>query len=376
MSARPEASPATPATSASSGPSLHPPTVVVVTGLSGAGKSTALRTLEDLGFFCVDNLPTALAPQVVELCERANMRRVALGMDVRVREFLGEIGSVIEAIEKAGWGHVELVFCDASDEALLRRFNETRRPHPLNTAGDGALAVLDGVRLERERLAPLRARATRVIDTTNLSVHELRRDVISQFGPASGGAPRMVTRFVSFGFKYGPPVDADVVLDVRFLENPYFVRELKELPGTDPRVERFVLDLPETKEFIAKATDLLVFTLPRCEREGKSYLTVAIGCTGGRHRSVVIAAALAQGLTSALNVRIAVLHRDLARGDHARAEPVAIAVGSMTSDVLDTTIGHDATGPSSDGQTTAHELKGATSAPPPPNAFTTQGGDR
>jgi UPF0042 nucleotide-binding protein len=342
------------------------PTVVVVTGLSGAGKSTALRALEDLGFFCVDNLPTTLAPQVVSLCERADMRRVALGMDVRVREFLGEIGTVIEAIEAAGWGHVELVFFDASDEALLRRFSETRRPHPLNTAGDGAMAVLDGVRLERERLAPLRARATRVIDTTNLSVHELRRDVITQFGPASGGSPRMVTRFVSFGFKYGPPVDADVVLDVRFLENPYFVPGLRDLPGTDPRVQRFVLDLAETREFIEKATDLLTFTLPRCEREGKSYLTVAIGCTGGRHRSVVIAAALAEALGRGAEpgrVRILVVHRDVARGESssrvphgAHAPQESVAVSEVSID--------EVSGPSSAGQTD-HELKGATSAPPP-----------
>jgi len=360
--------------------SSPPPTVVVITGLSGAGKSTALRTLEDLGFFCVDNLPTALAPQVVELCERANMRRVALGMDVRVREFLGEIGSVIETIERAGWGRVELVFCDASDEALLRRFNETRRPHPLNTAGDGALAVLDGVRIERERLAPLRARATRVIDTTNLSVHELRRDVITQFGPASGGAPRMVTRFVSFGFKYGPPVDADVVLDVRFLENPYFVRELKELPGTDPRVESFVLGNDETKEFLAKAKDLLAFTLPRCEREGKSYLTVAIGCTGGRHRSVVVTSALAKTLAAELDVRIVVLHRDVGRGDHTRVERV-LAVGPATTGEACVDPALDALGPGSDGQTTAHELAGALSAPPPqksspPRGRSAPGGDR
>ena len=349
--------------------------MVVVTGLSGAGKSTALRTLEDLGFFCVDNLPTALAPQVVTLCERGNMRRVALGMDVRVREFLGEIGSVIEAIESAGWGTVELVFCDASDEALLRRFNETRRPHPLNTTGDGALAVLDGVRLERERLAPLRASATRVIDTTNLSVHELRRDVIQQFGPASGGAPRMVTRFVSFGFKYGPPVDADVVLDVRFLENPYFVDGLKELPGTDPRVIAFVLELDETKEFMAKAKDLLLFTLPRCEREGKSYLTVALGCTGGRHRSVVVAAALAEAITKELNVRIIVVHRDIARGDQARAEHAVLpALVREARESSDASL-QELAGPSSDGQTTDHELKGATSAPPP-HAVGMQGGER
>jgi len=360
----------------------HSPTVVVVTGLSGAGKSTALRTLEDLGFFCVDNLPTAIAPQVVKLCERADMRRVALGMDVRVREFLGEIGTVIEAIEVAGWGHVELLFCDASDEALLRRFNETRRPHPLNTAGDGALAVLDGVRLERERLAPLRARATRVIDTTNLSVHELRRDVITQFGPASGGAPRMVTRFVSFGFKYGPPVDADIVLDVRFLENPYFVAGLKELPGTDPRVQRFVLELDETKEFIAKAKDLLVFTLPRCEREGKSYLTVAVGCTGGRHRSVVVATALAEALVQALEVRIVVVHRDVTRGDHARPDHALLSLsaattGGVAAAQIVAQESAESTGPVSvsGGQTTDHELSGATSAPPP-RTLTVQGGER
>ena len=344
------------------------PTVVVVTGLSGAGKSTALRTLEDLGFFCVDNLPTTLAPQVVELCERGNMLRVALGMDVRVREFLGEIGTVIETIEKAGAVHVELVFLDASDEALLRRFNETRRPHPLNAGGDGAVAVLDGVRLERERLAPLRARATRVFDTTTLSVHELRRDVIAQFGPASGGAPRMVTRFVSFGFKYGPPVDADVMLDVRFLENPYFVPELKELPGTDPAVQRFVLARTETSEFLAKAKELLVYTLPRCEREGKSYLTIAIGCTGGRHRSVVVAEALGRALAQELGVRIAVVHRDLDRGEHSiRGGVRDVIVGALPDALPDGGASPSSdVSPASDGHNTAFELTGATSAPPQP----------
>ncbi len=358
-------------------PGPAPPMVVVVTGLSGAGKSTALRTLEDLGFFCVDNLPTALAPEVVKLCERANMRRVALGMDVRVREVLGEVGSVIESIEASGWGHVELVFFDASDEALLRRFNETRRPHPLSTTGDGALAVLDGVRLERERLAPLRARATRVIDTTNLSVHELRRDVITQFGPASGGARRMVTRFVSFGFKYGPPVDADIVLDVRFLENPYFVPGLRDLPGTDPRVERFLLDLAETQELLQKANDLLSFTLPRCEREGKSYLTVAIGCTGGRHRSVVIAKALAERITLALGVRIVVLHRDVLRGEGSREQALLARIGGSDGSLPAVAFRGDLAegeAPLSDGLTD-HELTGATSAPPPAHALVTPGGD-
>jgi UPF0042 nucleotide-binding protein len=328
------------------------PTVVVVTGLSGAGKSTALHALEDLGFFCVDNLPTLLAPQAVELCEKGGMTRVALGMDVRVRAFLGEVGSVLKQLANAPASpatpprqpsrDVQLVFFDATDEALLRRFSETRRPHPLST-GEGALAVLDGVRIERERLAPLRASATRVFDTTNLSVHELRRTIIAHFGPASGGAPRMVTRVVSFGFKYGAPVDADLVLDVRFLDNPYFIPELKLLPGTAKEVVDFVLGLPETREFLARTGDLLSYVLPRYEREGKSYLTIAVGCTGGRHRSVVVADALAETLAKLGTV--SVVHRDVDRGSSGW--------------------GPDSVSRQSDPHISEVELKGA-SVPPPP----------
>jgi UPF0042 nucleotide-binding protein len=299
--------------------------VVVVSGLSGAGKSTALRALEDLGFFCTDNLPTVLAPQAVALCEHGGMSRVALGIDVRVRAFLGEFGNVIAMLENGGQRDVQVVFLDASDESLLRRFSETRRPHPLNAAGgapgssEGTIAVLEGVTMERERLAPLRARATHLIDTTRLSVHELRRAIIQAFGPASGGAPRMVTRFVSFGFKYGTPMDADLVFDVRFLENPYFVPELKPLPGTDPAVISYVLGLPETKELLVRTRELLAFVMPKYEREGKSYLTIAIGCTGGRHRSVVLADVLAKSLEAVTQQPIEVVHRDVHRND--RAEP-------------------------------------------------------
>jgi UPF0042 nucleotide-binding protein len=301
------------------------PTVVVVSGLSGAGKSTALRALEDLGFFCTDNLPTVLAPQAVALCEHGGMTRVALGIDVRVRAFLGEFGNVIAMLENAGQRDVQVIFLDASDESLLRRFSETRRPHPLNADGgapgsrEGTIAVLDGVTLERERLAPLRARATHIIDTTRLSVHELRRTIIQAFGPASGGAPRMVTRMVSFGFKYGTPMDADLVLDVRFLDNPYFVPELKNLPGTDPAVITYVLSLPETKELLVRTRELLAFVMPKYEREGKSYLTIAIGCTGGRHRSVVLADVLAKSLEPITQQPIEVVHRDVQRRDHAQA---------------------------------------------------------
>lgn len=295
------------------------PTVVVVSGLSGAGKSQALHALEDLGFFCVDNLPTLLAPQAVALCERGEMTRVALGIDVRVRAFLGEVGNVLQLLEAGGQRDLHVLFLDASDETLLHRFSETRRPHPLSaeagaSGSEGALAVLDGVRVERERLAPLRARATRVIDTTNTSVHELRRILVAHFGPASRGGPRMVTRIVSFGFKYGTPVDADVVLDVRFLDNPYFVPDLKPMTGLDPPVASYVLGAADTREFLRHTRGLLEYVVPRYEREGKSYLTIAIGCTGGRHRSVAIAEALGRDLSATVGASIRVLHRDIHRG--------------------------------------------------------------
>jgi UPF0042 nucleotide-binding protein len=326
------------------------PTVVVVTGLSGAGKSQALHALEDLGFFCIDNLPTSLAPQAVALCERGGMTRVGLGMDVRVRAFLDKTSEVLALLESGGQRDLHILFLDASDEALLRRFNETRRPHPLNADPSGAAsrdgaAVLDGVRIERERLSSLRARATRVIDTTNLSVHELRRTLIAHFGPASGGSPRMLTRIVSFGFKYGAPIDADLVLDVRFLDNPYFIPELKPLTGLDLPVAKYVLELPETIEFMKKTKDLLSYVMPKYEREGKSYLTIAIGCTGGRHRSVAIGEALAPALALSLGTPITVVHRDISRKAVAPDAPPA----------------------STDERPSQTELKGASTPPVPPS---------
>ena len=306
------------------------PMVVVVTGLSGAGRTTALRALEDLGFFCIDNLPTALAPDAVALCEKGGMTRVALGMDVRVRVFLGEVGRVLEKLEDDGRRDLSVLFLDASDETILRRFSETRRPHALSTSGTlaGAASVLEGVTLERERLAGLRARATRVVDTTSLSVHELRRTIVSYFGPASGTTERMTVRVVSFGFKYGTPVDADLVFDVRFLKNPYFIPELKRVPGTEAPVRDFVLALPEAHEFLERTLELLRYVIPKYEREGKSYLTIAFGCTGGMHRSVVLAEHVAAALDNAFStqerkIEIAVVHRDVARGDPTpRARPV------------------------------------------------------
>jgi UPF0042 nucleotide-binding protein len=284
-----------------------PSRVVVITGLSGAGKSTALHSLEDLGYFCVDNLPSALIEQTVEVCEAGGIRRVALGVDVRVGSFLEGATPALSRIAQS-LRDLVVLFLDASDEAIIRRYSESRRPHPLASGGRegmradlGAVAVLDGIQIERERLAPLRAVASVVIDSTLLSVHDLRRRVIAHLGPGKAEQPRMVTRIVSFGFKYGLPVDADVVLDVRLLDNPFFVPELRHLPGTDPRVRAYVLKSPETQELLDKAVGLLAFALPRYEREGKSYLTVAIGCTGGRHRSVVVAAELAERLQKDVN---------------------------------------------------------------------------
>ncbi len=298
-----------------------PARVVVVTGLSGAGKSTALHSLEDLGYFCVDNLPTSLLERTVEVCEAGGIRRIALGVDVRVGSFLEGAAPALERLAQHTKDLVVL-FLDASDEVLLRRFSETRRPHPLaGGAREGmrpdatAPAVLDGVQIERERLSPLRARATLVLDSTLLSVHELRRQVIAHLGPGKSEQPRMMTRFVSFGFKYGVPVDSDLVLDVRMLPNPFFVRELRPLAGTDARVAAYVLENEETVELLRHAEALYAFCLPRYEREGKSYLTVAIGCTGGRHRSVAVAEALAVRLRAATSLPIQVAHRDVGRSD-------------------------------------------------------------
>jgi UPF0042 nucleotide-binding protein len=222
---------------------------------------------------------------------------------------------------------LQILFLDASNEALLRRFNSTRRPHPLSTTGTAgpggpAGAVLEGIQIERERLAPLRALASRVLDTTRLSVHDLRRRIVDDFGPGAGRAARMRTRVLSFGFKYGVPVDADMTLDVRFIDNPFFVESLRDLSGLDRPVADFVLSKPDTREFIVRALALLEFGLPRYEAEGKSYLTVGIGCTGGRHRSVAIAEQLAAELRQSVGVQIDVSHRDIGEAEReARGEP-------------------------------------------------------
>lgn len=280
--------------------------IVVVTGMSGAGRSTAVHVLEDLRFFCVDNMPPPLAPHLVRmLADGDEIRRVGLGVDVRTGAFLEGAEEVIDDLEASGH-EIEVLFLDCADEALVHRFSETRRPHPLAPGGD----VLEAIQRERERLGPLRARARQVIDTTRLSVHDLRRTLIDYIARGSS-PPRMVTRLVSFGFKYGLPVDADLVFDLRYLPNPHFVPELRPKLGTDPDVARFVLESGDTRDFLGDLVPLLQRVLPRYEREGKAYLTVAVGCTGGRHRSVAVAEELARRLRGEREVNV--VHRDAER---------------------------------------------------------------
>ncbi|NOY92706.1 MAG: RNase adapter RapZ [Deltaproteobacteria bacterium] len=283
--------------------------VIVVTGMSGAGRSTALNVLEDLGFFCVDNLPPALAPGLLErVVVGEEISRVGLGVDVRTRGFLEGAEEVFEALEETGH-EVDVLFLDSADDVLVRRFSETRRPHPLSPGGD----VLSGIRLERERLGALRARAGHVIDTTELSVHDLRRALVDWVA-RGGGRPRMVTRVISFGFKYGVPVDADLVFDLRYLPNPHFVPELRPLLGTDPPVRDFVLALEEAQALLEDLVRMLTRLIPLYEREGKAYLTIAMGCTGGHHRSVALAEELAQRLREGSEREFSVSHRDAKRG--------------------------------------------------------------
>src|SRR6059036_4084450 len=250
-----------------------PLSFVVITGLSGAGKSFAIKCFEDMGYFCVDNLPTTLIPTFAELCAQSSrpIRKIALGVDVREGEYLAHFVEALEALR--GRAHrVEVLFLEAGDEALVRRYHETRRRHPL--AGEGS--VLDGIRAERKALSDLREVADRIFDTSALTVHQLK-DRLVELYVAPKARPGLAPSLVSFGFKHGVPFDADLVFDVRFLPNPHFVEALRPLDGRHERVRAFVLDHPESKEMIRRLEDFLKFVLPCYEREGKAYLTVAIG---------------------------------------------------------------------------------------------------
>lgn len=261
--------------------------IIIVSGLSGSGKSTALRTLEDLGFYCVDNLPILLLPMFVDLCQSSTFEisRAALVMDVRERNFLKDFEPTLQKLRDAHHSPV-LIFLECSNDVLVQRFSETRRQHPLSEGG----TVLDGIRRERQLLSGIKSLAEHSVDTTQLNVHELKSIFEKQFRAISHRT--MALTFLSFGFKYGVPHESDIVLDVRFLPNPHFVAELKPYPGYDDRVARYVFGRSESKAYMDRVKDFLAFQLPLFEREGKSYLTVAIGCTGGRHRSVAVANSL------------------------------------------------------------------------------------
>lgn len=279
--------------------------LVVVSGPSGSGKSTAIKALEDLGFYCVDNMPVALLPKFMELlASSGEIARVAAVVDVREREFLKAFTPVFNEIKAAGYS-VELIYLEASDDSLVRRFSETRRRHPLASAE----SPVEGLQKERDLLADVKAHADKVIDTSGFNVHQLREAIKEIFsGPVT--QEKMSVNFISFGYRYGIPTDADIVLDIRFLPNPYFINSLKWLDGRDDKIKEFVLSKKETAEFIQKAKEFLKYLIPLYWKEGKSYLTIAIGCTGGKHRSVVVTEALADGLNSDIIVSRK-RHRDI-----------------------------------------------------------------
>jgi UPF0042 nucleotide-binding protein len=282
--------------------------VVIVTGLAGSGKSTAIHVLEDLGYYCIDNLPPVLIARFLELCEHSleSITRVALGVDLRERQFFADYPGVLDELRQAGH-HVTILFLDAADEVLVRRYSETRRPHPMAGAGGPA----EGIGRERELLVELRARADRILDTSALTVHQLRDHILRLFGDSQAG-DRLMVALVSFGYKFGVPTDSDMVLDTRFIANPYFVDELRPKTGRDAAVAEFVLGRPEAQAFVRQIDDLLSFALPLYQREGKAYFTVAFGCTGGRHRSVALVEHLAPAL-GAKGYRVQIRHRDMGR---------------------------------------------------------------
>ncbi len=260
--------------------------LLIVTGVAGSGRATAMRVLEDLGFYCVDNLPIALAPNVMEmaLARDPGLKGIALGVDARERLFFPEWPRIFAELEHRRH-RPEVIFLDASDEVLMRRYSETRRPHPM---AEGGLTVPQAIRRERQALAELRERADRVIETSALSVHELREMITAAVLGSRRGGP-MVIELVSFGYKYGTPIGLDIVQDVRFIPNPFFVEELRPLTGLDPKVREWVLAQPAAQQFLQQFESLLRTLLPMYDREGRSYLSLGLGCTGGRHRSPVMA---------------------------------------------------------------------------------------
>lgn len=280
--------------------------LTIITGLSGSGKSTAIDALEDAGFFCVDNMPVLLLPKFLELRSgsASEVRKLALGMDLRQKEFAEKYREVFDQLRNEGY-HFEVLFLEASEEVLLKRYSQTRRQHPLFRENN----LLESIRSEKEQLKGLKDAAHSIIDTSNLTIHQLKKLIVHQ-AERSVKSERMRIVILSFGFKYGIPLEADLLVDVRFIPNPYFIPELKKLDGTDERVQQFVRKRPETREFLEKYLSLLEYLIPLYEKEGKSYLTIAVGCTGGQHRSVTISEEIFTHIKH-LNRDISLAHRDI-----------------------------------------------------------------
>ena len=282
--------------------------VVIITGVSGSGKSTALKALEDIGFYCVDNLPLILLPKFLEIqTDAANeITKIGLVMDLREKLFPEKSAAIFSELKEQGYD-IEIVFLDASDPTLLARFKETRRTHPLSEKGN----VMEGISLEREKLAELRSIADKIIDTSSYNVHQLK-ETIQKYFLLSPTQKKLLINLVSFGYRYGIPPDADIVLDVRFLPNPYFIEGLRNLDGCDEQVERFVTGMNESKIFLKKLYDMMEFLIPNYEKEGKAYLNIALGCTGGKHRSVVMLNKLGEYLVE-MGYITNINHRDIKR---------------------------------------------------------------
>ena len=303
--------------------------VILISGVSGSGKTTAIKALEDVGFYCVDNLPVVLLPKFIALCAQSGgkISKVGIVEDIRGvasypapgeskenqggRDFIEDSRRILQELQKEEY-LIEILFLESSDTVLMRRYSETRRQHPLALEG----SIREGIRMERERLQAIRDMATRVIDTTLFNVHQLK-DEIQRYALEGSASRRMTVTLISFGFSFGVPYEADLLMDVRFLPNPYFVEELKRLNGEDSRISGYVLQWEEAQEFLRRIHEFIQFLLPLYEREGKTQLTIGIGCTGGRHRSIVIVNRLAVMLREELTRRGAVLHvrhRDIEKG--------------------------------------------------------------
>lgn len=285
---------------------MKPIRMVVVTGLSGSGRSAALKAFEDMGYYCVDNLPLVLLSEFVRFArESDHASRSAIGIDVREKDFATLFPGLYRDLKNDGsW--IELLFLDASDQALVRRFSETRRPHPL---ARGTTALIDGIKNERAALGEVKKLADRIIDTSEYTVHDLRQAIERRYAEDDTGRPLVIT-LITFGYKYGVPYDLDLMFDLRFLPNPHFVPELKDQTGEDPMVREYVTEGKESVEFLDRLQQFLEYVLPRYRKEGKSYLTIGFGCTGGKHRSVAVAVTIAERLRER-GYEVNLKHRDM-----------------------------------------------------------------